>query len=306
MTFWLVHFLQGGIPLILSMTGFGKGEYSEDGTCVTVEVSSVNGRFFDLKTKMPKSLVEFESKLRTVVQEYIDRGRVTVSIYVDQPGHRADAVEVDTVLAKKYITLAGELAALNDIENNLDVRTLFTLPDVVKREENGFDAVAMWDMVERAVRPALDAHRAMRVSEGAAIGDDMKQRLLVINEVVEEIGRLAPQAVEANTSRLRAKIDAFVGAERFDEARFAMEIAVYADRVDITEERVRLASHCEQYAHELDQDKTSGRKLSFLLQEMNRETNTIASKASDAGISQLVVRVKEELEKMREQAENME
>jgi len=296
---------QGDI-VIFSMTGFGKSEFEENGTSVTVEVVSVNGRFFDLKTKMPKTLNEYESDLRSIVQEYITRGRVTVSIFIDSPGIRAEGIGVDTELAGKYIELAGSFAERYNIENNLDIRTVFTLPDVITREENGFDGEAVWKMATKAVRPALDAHRAMRSREGETMRADMITRLETITVLIGNIGLLAPRAVEANTVRLRAKIENLVGTDTFDENRFAMEIALYADRVDITEECVRLKSHCELFSAELSTEKASGKKLSFLLQEMNREANTIASKSSDAEISQIVVQIKEELEKMREQAENME
>lgn len=288
------------------MTGFGKGEYTEDGTCVTVEVSSVNGRFFDLKTKMPKSLGEFEADLRAVVQEYIDRGRVSVSVYIDRPGLKAEGISIDNDVVAKYVALARSLADGFGIDNTLDMRTILTLPDVIIREDNGIDPECSWEIVKKGLYSALDAHKTMREREGRSIGDDMKNRLSAICGIVEEIGGLAPRAVESNRERLRKKIDNFVVDENFNEARFTMEIALYADRVDITEELVRLKSHCEQYSRELNTKKTSGRKLSFLLQEMNREVNTIASKASDAEISQLVVKIKEELERMREQAENME
>ena len=292
--------------MIRSMTGFGKAEYTEDGVCVTVEVSSVNGRFFDMKTKMPKSLSEYESKLRTIVQEYIERGRVTVSVYIDQPGLSADELNVDFDVIRKYMSIADDVSSTFDVENTVDIQTLLMLPEVITIEENGFDVSGMWEKVKKAVVPALDAHRNMRECEGAAIGKDIGDRLGRIQDSVAEIIRLAPASVEANTTRLRSKIEGFLGGGAVDETRFAMEVALYADRADITEECVRLKSHCEQYARELSGEKTSGRKLSFLLQEMNREANTISSKAMDAAISQTVVGIKEELEKMREQAENME
>jgi uncharacterized protein (TIGR00255 family) len=288
------------------MTGYGKGECSRDGSSVTVEVSSVNGRFFDLKAKMPKSLNEYEAELRSIVQEYIDRGRVTVTVGIDRPGLRAEGITIDADLAGKYVALAGDMAEKYGIDGTLDMRTLLQLPEIIIREENGYDASDMWSMVAEAARLALGEHKAMRLREGGTIGADMKKRLDIIVGTLDEIAILTPRAVEANTTRLRSRIESLIGSDAYDETRFATEVAMYADRVDITEERVRLASHCDQYASELTAAKTSGRKLSFLLQEMNREANTIASKSSDAEISQIVVRIKEELEKIREQAENME
>jgi len=291
--------------LTRSMTGFGKAEHTEGGLRVTVEVSSVNGRFFDLRVKMPKVLNQYESELRTTVQRYIERGRVTVSVFVDQPELLAEQVGFNEAVVEKYIRLAERISSKYGIENNLDVRTLLNLPQVVSFEDDGFDADDVWVKVRAALVPALEAHAAMREREGAALRDDMVKRLSAIHGYVEEIEKLAPEAVEANKERLRTKIEGLLGPD-FDEARFAMEVALYADRVDITEECVRLRSHCGQFDGELSGERTSGRKLSFLLQEMNREANTIASKSQDARISQIVVRIKEELERMREQAENME
>jgi len=291
--------------LIRSMTGFGKAEHTEGGLCVTVEVSSVNGRFFDLRVKMPKALNQYENELRATVQRYIGRGRVTVSVFVDQPELLAEQLDFNEALVERYIRLAEGISAKYGIENNLDVRTLLNLPQIVSFEDNGFDPDDVWGRVREALVPALEAHAAMREKEGAALRDDMVKRLSAIHGYVEEIEKLAPEAVEANKERLRAKIEGLLGPD-FDETRFSMEVALYADRVDITEECVRLRSHCEQFDGELSGERTSGRKLSFLLQEMNREANTIASKSQDARISQIVVRIKEELERMREQAENME
>lgn len=292
--------------MIRSMTGFGRSEFVENGTRVTVEVSSVNSRFFDLKAKLPRALAEYEDRLRKIVQEYVERGRVNVTVSVCEPGERARQMAIDTTVADRYAAMAGELAERYGIESGLDGRTLLGMPEVITWREESSDTGELWAKAEQALRPALDAHHQMRETEGAAMGDDFDRRLAILGETITEIRRLAPEVATANAERLRAKIESLIGADTFDEQRFAMEIAIYADKVDITEECVRFASHCDQFAAELAADKASGRKLSFLLQEMNREANTIGSKITDAGIAQTVVRIKEELEKMREQAENME
>ncbi|MBT4482093.1 MAG: YicC family protein [Candidatus Latescibacteria bacterium] len=292
--------------MIRSMTGFGRSEYTENGTHVTAEVSSVNGRFFDLKVKMPKSIFDYEGDLRKIAQKYIDRGRVTISINLDQPGLKADKLKVDYETIDLYIKLAEEISSRYGIENNIDVRTFLGLSEIIQWEENGFDPESMWVIIKEAVILAFKAHQAMRENEGATVGKDISNRLEVINSFINEIEKKSPEAVKANSARLRKKIENFIGTKALDENRFAMEVALYADRVDITEECVRLRSHCDQFKQELECDKTSGRKLSFLLQEMNREANTIGSKVLDAPISQKVVLIKEELEKMREQGANIE
>ncbi len=292
--------------MIRSMTGFGSSEYSGNGTNISIEVRSVNGRFFDLRTKMPKSFLCHEGELRKIAQSYIERGRVTISISLDITGARAEEMSVDYDLADRYISLAGEMSSRYGIDNNMDSRTLMCLPEIIQWEENGFNNGKLWETVKKTAAEAFEAHRVMREKEGTSIEKDMKARLAVINGFAEEVENRAPEVVKANTVRLRKKIENLIGSSAVDENRFLMEMSLYAERVDITEECVRLRSHCEQFAHEISGDKASGRKLTFLLQEMNREANTIGSKVMNAKISQTVVRIKEELEKMREQAENME
>ncbi len=292
--------------MIRSMTGFGSAEVVEGGASVKVEVHSVNGRFLDLKVKLPKCFFEYEGELRKIAQNYVDRGRVNVNMSISLSSARATAVRLDYELAARYMSLAGELARIHGLEHQMDARTLLSLPDILSWEEDPVSGESHWDMARKAANAAFEAHRAMREKEGDAIGKDVRERLNAVGAHLDEIGCRAPEIVQANTARLRKKIESLVGSDTFDEVRFAMEVALYADRLDITEECVRFRSHNALFAQELDDKKTSGRKLSFLLQEMNRETNTIGSKVMDAEVAGIVVRIKEELEKMREQTENME
>lgn len=293
--------------MIRSMTGFGSAEVIEDGTSVKVEVHSVNGRFLDLKVKLPKCFYEYEGELRKIAQEYIERGRVTVNMTMNMSSERAAAVRLDYDLAARYMELTNELARRHNIECSMDARTLISLPDMLAwDDEDTASAESQWEMARRAAIAAFEAHQAMRGKEGQAIGRDVRQRLDNINLHLAEIEKRAPEIIRTNTTRLRKKIEGLIGTDTFDEVRFAMEVALYADRLDITEEIVRFRSHNKLFAQEILQTKTSGRKLSFLLQEMNRETNTIGSKVMDAEVAGIVVQVKEELEKMREQTENME
>ena len=288
------------------MTGFGSAEAAENGMSVKVEVASVNGRFLDLKVKLPRYLNEYENELKKIAQEYIERGRVTVTVNMTVASEKASSVRVDTELAARYVKMARELADRHGIENGMNARTLLTLPDIFVWDEGALDGGSLWEITRRAAVAALDAHRAMREREGEAISRDVSARLETIGRRLDEIERRAPEIVSANTARLRKKIESLVGNGAFDEVRFAMEVALYADRIDITEECVRFRSHNALFLRELGQEKTSGRKLSFLLQEMNREANTIGSKIMDAGIAGIGVLIKEDLEKMREQTENME
>ena len=292
--------------MIRSMTGFGRAEHSENGSTITVEVHSVNGRFLDVRLKMPKTLYEYESELRKIAQRYIKRGKVYITINHTRIAGRAEGLGIDTGVADKYIELAREIAERYDIENNVDAKTLMAFSDVIVGNEDEFGDGELWDLTKKAVCSALEIHTAMREDEGGAIGRDIKTRLDTITEHLKQIEKRTPEIIETNKERLRKKIDTLIGNDTVDEIRLAMELALYADRVDVTEECVRFRSHNKQFAREFARDITSGKKLGFLLQEMNREANTIGSKIMDADIAQIVVQIKEELEKMREQAENME
>jgi len=292
--------------MIRSMTGFSRAECNENGTKVTVEVQSVNGRFLDLKMKLPKYFNEFESELRKIAHKYIERGRVFLIVHIDQPEAYINNLNVDFGLAEKYVQLAEEMASRYNIDNRIDARTLLSMPDILKYEEKKSYTEKNWVIVKKAVFSAFETHKTMREKEGVAIGIDVLKRLNIVKDCIGNIEKMAPGTIESNASRLRKKIEKLIEVDKIDESRFAMEVTIYADRLDITEECVRFKSHCDIFASEIEAKKTSGKKLSFLLQEMNREANTITSKSMDANISQLVVQIKEELEKMREQVENME
>ena len=291
--------------MIRSMTGFGRSECAGNGVSATAEVVSVNGRFLDLRIKLPRQLYPYESELRKIAQKYLARGRVTISVSIDQPGSSAREMRVDMDLAGRYLQLARDMSERYDIASDINARALLSLPDVVTWVESSSNVEDLWALVSGALESAFESHGRMRGKEGQAIENDMKMRLDLIAGTLDGIEKETPKAVAANTERLRKKIEKLV-EDKFDETRFAMEVAVYADRADVTEECVRLRSHIEQFHRELVREGASGRTFTFLMQEMNREANTIGSKINDAGISQRVVRVKEELEKMREQAENLE
>lgn len=281
-------------------------EYIENGTKVTVEVHSVNGRFLDLKMKLPRYLNEFEGDLREIAHKYIGRGRVFLTVHIDKPDAHINNLNVDFDLAGKYVQLAEEMASRYGIDNRMDARALLSMPDIVRCEEDNSDIEKNWEMAKKAIVSAFEANKTMREKEGAALGSDVLKRLNIVKGYIEDIEKMVPGVVENNTARLRGKIKKLIEVDKIDESRFAMEVAIYADRVDITEECVRFKSHCDLFANEIEGKKTSGKKLSFLLQEMNREANTITSKSMDANIFQLAVQIKEELEKMREQGENIE
>ncbi|MFC1538205.1 YicC/YloC family endoribonuclease [Candidatus Latescibacterota bacterium] len=291
--------------MMRSMTGFGKADYTENKIKVSVEIQSVNGRFLDLKTKLPRILREYENNIKTICQRFISRGRVFLTIFVEIPDAKLNNLNVDFNLAEKYVELADEMAERFNIENRLDSRSLLTLPDILRFEENN-DGEDYWGVAEKAVIEAFEAHRAIREQEGAAMGSDVSGRLDAIMGYIDEIEKKVPEIVETNIAKFREKIERLIDVDKVDENRLIMEAAIYSTRVDITEECVRFKSHNDLFADEMKTEQTSGKKLSFLLQEMNREANTITSKVMAADISQIVVRIKEELEKMREMVENIE
>ena len=292
--------------VVLSMTGFGRGERSDNGTTVTVEVHSVNGRYCDVRTRLPRELMDYEGAVRGIAQEYIARGKVNVTVNVDRGNTRVRNMRADAELAARYYDISREIAEKCGIENTMSVSSLMSMPDVIVNDESVDDAESLWERIEGAARDALDSHHAMRSQEGEKLAADLLERLDAISTLIGEIEKIVPDVIQANRDRFRKRLETLLNADEFDEMRFTMEAAVLSDRLDVTEECVRFRSHNEQFADELGSDKASGRKLVFLLQEMNREANTIGSKIMDASTAQTVVRIKEELEKMREQAENME
>jgi uncharacterized protein (TIGR00255 family) len=287
------------------MTGFGKAEYSENGIDVSVEVQSVNGRFLDIKAKLPRILREYENDLKNAAKNYIGRGRVFVTVHVERSDEKLNNLNVDYGLAEKYVKLAAEMSERFGIENTLDVRSLLSLPDILRFEDEE-DGADYWQVTERAVKLAFEEHSAAREQEGTAMGEDIAGRLEAITGFIGDIEKKAPEIVAANIAKFKEKIARLIDVDKVDESRLITESAVYSTRVDITEECVRFKSHNVLFAEELGARQCSGKKLSFLLQEMNREANTITSKALDADISQTVVNIKEELEKMREMVENLE
>lgn len=292
--------------MIRSMTGFGRAEHNADGVMISAEIRSVNSRFLDLKLKLPNILNEQEYAIRKLIQDAIARGRVQLTVHIDEPAARAKNLRINYTIAEKYVDIARELEKRFSLGDGLDTRGIMTMPDVLSFDDTGGGDSPLWKMARQTIIEAIDAHREMREREGKVIGADVTERLGTVRGHVTSIIAKAPESVSANTTRLREKIQKLLDKTEIDESRFTTEIALYADRVDITEECVRFNAHCDAFEQELAAPVTSGKKLSFLLQEMNRETNTIASKANNAEISQLAVLIKEEQEKMREQVENME
>ena len=288
-----------------SMTGYGRCQIERDGRTMTVEVKSVNHRFLDISFRLARHLMFLDDAVRKGVSARLARGHVDV--FVNYENHREDAreVRVDTALASAYQRAMNELSAVLGTEQSVSLQDYARMPDVLTVQEREEDQDAVRELFEETLSGALDALIAMRAQEGESMKADILDKIACIEEIREAIGVRAPLVVEDYRVRLRERIAAMTEGE-IDEARLLTEIAIFADRAAIDEELVRLLSHTAQIRKTAEMVEPVGRKLDFLVQELNREVNTIGSKAMDAEIAQLVVQAKGEIEKLREQVQNVE
>ena len=288
-----------------SMTGYGRCQLERDGRVMTVEVKSVNHRFLDTSYRLPRHLAFLDDAVRRGVSARLSRGHVDV--FVNYENHRDDAREVraDTALACAYQRAIGELSAALSLSGGLSVEEYARMPDVLTIQEKEEDQQAVRELFDEALSAALCELIAMREREGESMKQDMLQKLTRIEEIRGEIAQRAPLVVEDYRARLAERIAALTDGE-IDEARLITEVAIFADRAAIDEELVRLLSHIAQIRATVELSEPVGRKLDFLVQELNREVNTIGSKAMDAQIAQCVVQAKGEIEKLREQVQNVE
>ena len=288
-----------------SMTGYGRCQIERDGRTMTVEVKSVNHRFLDISFRLARHLMFLDDAVRKGVSARLARGHVDV--FVNYENHREDAreVRVDTALASAYQRAMNELSTVLGTEQSVSLQDYARMPDVLTVQEREEDQDAVRELFEETLSGALDALIAMRAQEGESMKADILDKIACIEEIREAIGLRAPLVVEDYRVRLRERIAAMTEGE-IDEARLLTEIAIFADRAAIDEELVRLLSHTAQIRRTAEMAEPVGRKLDFLVQELNREVNTIGSKAMDAEIAQLVVQAKGEIEKLREQVQNIE
>lgn len=300
--------LKGSGGVIRSMTGYGRAKETRNGRDITVELRSVNNRYLDCTVKMPRSYVFAEDAIKNLVQKGTSRGKVDVFISVESTGTEEAIVSVNTPLAQSYISAMETLKKLagNNAKTDYCVTDLARLPDIltVSKAEEDLEMLS-GDLCAVAVA-AIQAHTAMRETEGARLALDIRSRAATIAALLAKVEERAPHIVEDYRSRLTAKLQEVLGNTQIDESRILTEAAVYADKVATDEETVRLHSHLAQLEEMLDQGGAVGRKLDFLIQEFNREVNTIGSKCNDLETSRLVVDMKAEIEKIREQIQNLE
>ena len=293
--------------MVSSMTGFGRGMAAQDGREMTVELKSVNHRYLDLSFRMPRHISFAEDTLRTALNDSLSRGHVDV--YVNYRNTRSDAKEVriDTALLGAYLKSVKAAAAELREENDMTLSNALRLPDVTDIVEAYEDDEAVKALTKEAVDKAIAELITARRGEGERLANDLTERLATVDELRGKIETRAPMVVEEYRIKLNERIEAMLGGTvEVDAQRLSTEVALFADKASIDEELVRLKSHTAQARELLSQSEAAGRRLDFVVQEMNREFNTIGSKANDAEIAKLVILGKAELEKIREQVQNIE
>jgi uncharacterized protein (TIGR00255 family) len=291
--------------MLASMTGFGKSQVEADGLRASVEVRTVNGKFGDVSMHLPRYISELESRIKDLVLSTISRGRVDVSITIQNEEGSQSTPRLNQDVVEAYIAELGKLGSLG-IEGQATVNSIAGLPNVFTFETADIDVESVWAMLESGCSEAVSECQRMRRVEGEKLAEDFRHRIGLLNELIGKVEVLAPTRVESAKKRLEEKLKALLTPEAVDQNRLMMEIAILAERSDITEECVRFHSHNIQFLETLERDESVGRRLNFLLQEMLREANTIGSKAGNADIAHLVVEMKEEIEKLKEQALNVE
>ncbi|MEL7622739.1 MAG: YicC/YloC family endoribonuclease [Clostridiales bacterium] len=292
--------------MIQSMTGFGRGEVTAGGRQITVEIKSINHRYCEIQVKLPKKYNPLEDKLRQYLTGALSRGKIDLFIKMEDREGSSQEMRIDKGLALKYHNEIRDLAATLSIPMNLGVAELIALPGIMAIEDATEEMEEVWQILQAPLDGALNHLIEMRQAEGARIASDFFQRLSYLEELRSQLLAFAPAVVENYRQRLTTRISELLGQQPLDENRLIQEIAMFADRASVDEELVRLDSHFRQFRELLDSGQPVGRKLDFLCQEMNREINTVGSKANDLAMTKIVVEVKSELEKLREQVQNIE
>lgn len=292
--------------MIKSMTGFGRCEVQEDQRKITVEMKSVNHRYLDVAIKMPKKLNFFEAAIRSELKNYIQRGKVDLFITYEDYTESNVCVKYNRELAAEYMEYLNQMAEDFSLDNDVRVSVLSRYPEVLSMEEQTVDEEKLWKLLERAIRGAAEGFVETRIKEGENLKNDLLEKLNGMLVHVDFITERSPQIIAEYRQKLRDKVQDLLEDAKVDENRLLMEVTVFADRVCVDEELVRLRSHIEATRETLLRGGSIGRKLDFIAQEMNREANTILSKSSDLEISNRGIELKTEIEKVREQIQNIE
>ena len=292
--------------MIKSMTGFGRYETVTDEYRIAVEIKSVNHRYCDLNIKLPKKFNEIENTLRMMMKEIAERGKVDVYVSYEDYAGKGTHVHYHPQIAKEYVKVAAQVAEEFELHNSLSAERLLGFADVISLEEESNDLESVFPIVTQTLQKAGEQFIASREREGEQLYQDIKGKLAYLLTLVAQVEERSPQMLQEHRQKLLEKVQELLGDRKIDEGILATELIVYADKVCVDEETVRIRSHIDAMSETLDMQEAIGRKLDFIAQEMNREANTILSKANDKELSGIAINLKTEIEKIREQIQNIE
>lgn len=292
--------------MIKSMTGFGRARAEADGYFISVEIKSVNHRYFEFSSRIPRQYAFLDEKLKSYINSRVSRGKVECYVTIEALDTDTSDVAVNHTLARAYVKALKELSEEYSLKEDFGAGTISRFPEVLVVRKGEEDEEKLWESVKAVCSQALDKFIAMRKTEGEKMYNDIYSRGQYILEQVSYIEQRSPQTVKEYNEKLVERVHELIGDASLDEARIIQEVAIYADKVAVAEETVRLRSHIDQLNDFIKSDEPIGRKIDFLVQEINRETNTIGSKANDVDIARRVVDIKSEVEKIREQIQNIE
>lgn len=292
--------------MVRSMTGYGRHQQTVDGLNIQVELKSVNHRYFEYSSRLPRAYNFLDDKLKALLQSRVARGKVDVTLYVETAGDATAEVTVDHAYAKAMLSALCELRDTFGLKDDVSTMALARMPDVLKTKPVEMDEDAVWEAVKTVAEQAIDKFVSMREAEGDKLKADVLSRADTILEKVAIVEERNPQTVKEHMEKVEKRMRELLDTATVDEGRLLTEAALFADKIAVAEETVRLRSHIDQLHKLMESKETVGRKLDFLVQEMNREANTIGSKAQDLELARVVVDIKAELEKIREQIQNIE
>lgn len=293
--------------MIISMTGFGRGEATDNGLIATVEIKTLNSRYLDITTRLPQRLQQKELALKELIQKTISRGKLNVNVYLSEQDTGEPQLEVDEKKIKAYAKLLNQVRDAAGIEAPLNLRNITSFSDIyISKVDDEEELARKWNLVNEATIQAISRLMEMRTQEGDQLRKDLEDRVSAIDGILEEILVITDGRALEVRNKLHERIKQLVEDDSLDNERLEMEVAILADKMDITEETVRLRAHLKFFIEAIELPEPAGRRLNFLTQEVNRELNTIGSKANDSGIAHLIVKAKEMLEQIREQVQNVE
>jgi len=292
--------------MIASMTGYGRSEKNFDNYRIVIEISTVNNRFLDFQMRLPRTLVDLEQKIRKLLSSKIRRGKVNFSIVVEDNTQAIGRLSLNTEISDMYFKILNDLNTRYNLSGKIGMEHFINLPDLITTETSDVDLEKIWSDIEPSCIKALEGLYQMRISEGENLYNDFIERLKLLSKTIIKIKNLSGNNASVYRDKLEKRIQDILNDYPVDKQRIALEAALVAEKMDITEEITRLESHVDNFNQSLKQNDAVGKRLTFILQEMHREANTIASKAADYQVTSLVIDIKDELEKLREQVLNIE